>query len=301
MQKRWDILSMVTAGKTLFASIYRQKQHLDHNHDIHLLARELDTWLNEGVEALIHGKYNPRHLKRYYFVDEMVDQLHLTDRVLQNLLLKQLKTTFPYIINPNCLHIHGPHGVKLATERVQGALKDDKYPFVMRLDIKSYYKSIQHHLLVKDIEHYFNDPKIKSMLTNIIKNPIDTPRGTINPDNGIPLRSPLSQLFSALYLKPLDDAFNKNEVFYLRYQDDIIILCQSERQLIRCKQKVSHILKERKLSLSRKKSRIGPTKDGFHFLGVNYLETQPQDNTTSIRENNNVQNKSKLGGRVLCT
>lgn len=275
--------------------IDRLKQHLDHNHEIHLLARELDTWLNAGVDALIHGKYNPRHLKRHYFVDEMVDQLYLANRVLQNLLLKQLKTTFPYIINPNCLHIHGPHGVKLATERIQDVLKDDKYPFVMRR-YKILFKSIQHHLLIKDIEHYFNDPKIKSMLTNIIKNPIDTPRGTINPDNGIPLRSPLSQLFSALYLKPLDDEFNKNEVFYLRYQDDIIILCQSERQLIRCKQKVSHILKERKRSLSRKKSRIGHTKEGFHFLGVSYLETQPQDNTIRIRENNNVQNKPKPRG-----
>lgn len=66
---------------------------------------------------------------------------------------------------------------------------------------------------------------------NIIKNPIDTPRGTINPDHGIPLRGPLSQLFSALYLKPLDDALSQAEVFYLRYQDDVIVLCKTKRQL----------------------------------------------------------------------
>ena len=120
------------------------------------------------------------------------------------------------------------------------------------------------------------------MPTNIIKNPIDTPWGTINPDNGISLRGPLSQLFSALYLKPMDDALTQTEVFYLRYQDDLIVLCKSKWQLNRCKQKVMGILKERKLSLARKKSRIGLVSKGFHFLGVNYLETRPQDNTRNI-------------------
>ncbi|MFT4060434.1 MAG: reverse transcriptase domain-containing protein, partial [Legionella sp.] len=146
------------------------------------------------------------------------------------------------------------------------------------------------------IEHYFDDPKVQSMLTNIIKNPIDTPWGTINPDNGISLRGPLSQLFSALYLKPLDDALTQSEVFYLRYQDDVIVCCKSKRQLNRCKQKVMDILKERKLSLSRKKSRIGLVSQGFHFLGVNYLETQPQDNTRNACAFDTCSNNIHNGG-----
>ncbi|STX55732.1 reverse transcriptase (RNA-dependent DNA polymerase) [Legionella beliardensis] len=292
---------MSTRGKALFTSIYRQKQHLNHNHDIHFLARDLDSWLLEAICTLVRGTYNPHHLKRYYFKDERVDQLHLTDRILQHLLLKQLKPTFPYITNPNCLHLHGPNGVKLATSRLQEVLKSKQYPFVMRLDIKSYYKSISHCLLLKDIEHYFDDPKVQFMLTNIIKNPIDTPWGTINPDNGISLRGPLSQLFSALYLKPLDDALTQTEVFYLRYQDDLIVLCKSKRQLNRCKQKVMGILKERKLSLSRKKSRIGLVSREYHFLGVNYLETQPQDNTRNACASDNCSNTIYSGGSAYRT
>ncbi|HHI9467086.1 TPA: reverse transcriptase domain-containing protein [Legionella anisa] len=95
------------------------------------------------------------------------------------------------------------------------------------------------------------------MLENIIKNPIETPRGYKNPDNSIALRGPLSQFFSALYLKPLDDAFDNMDDTYLRYQDDIVILCQTKRQLTRCKQRLMDVLKERKLRLSHKKTRIG--------------------------------------------
>ncbi|WP_298627743.1 reverse transcriptase domain-containing protein [uncultured Legionella sp.] len=117
------------------------------------------------------------------------------------------------------------------------------------------------------------------MLENIIKNPIETPRGYKNANNGIALRGPLSQFFSGLYLKPLDDAFDTMDVTYLRHQDDILILCQTKRQLERCKQRLMGVLQEKRLRLSRKKTRIGNIDKGFHFLGINYLEPQPSDGT----------------------
>lgn len=58
---------------------------------------------------------------------------------------------------------------------------------------------------------HYHDPKLNLMLERIIVNPIETPRGYKNPDKGIALRGPLSQFFSGLYLKPLDDAFNMQE------------------------------------------------------------------------------------------
>jgi hypothetical protein len=62
------------------------------------LAREIDDWLPQGINSMIEGSYTPRHLKRYYFSDEMVDQLHMSDRILQHVLLKQLKTTAHYYL-----------------------------------------------------------------------------------------------------------------------------------------------------------------------------------------------------------
>jgi hypothetical protein len=53
----------------------------------------------------------------------MVDQLHISDRVLQHDLLKQLKPTFKHVMNPNCYHLHGPTGVKYATQRIRKVLQ----------------------------------------------------------------------------------------------------------------------------------------------------------------------------------
>jgi RNA-directed DNA polymerase len=95
-------------------------------------------------------------------------------------------------------------------------------------------------------------------------------------------------------------------VDYLRYQDDIIILCKTLRQLNRCKRRMMEVLQERGLSLSRKKSRIGCINRGFHFLGVHYLPTRTEDSfkvthandkTETLQPNpDNVHSLSDIGG-----
>jgi hypothetical protein len=113
--KRWNVTDMLDLGRKMFAKIHRQKHHAHANHDVHLMARELNDWLIQGVNAMLDGSYTPRYLKRYYFQDEMVDQLHLSDRIFQHILLKQLKPTFPHVMNSNCYHLHGPSGVSYTT------------------------------------------------------------------------------------------------------------------------------------------------------------------------------------------
>lgn len=286
--KRWDVSQMLEIGKKLFAKIHKRKYHAHHNHEIHFMAREINKWLPNGMKAVLDGTYDPRCLKRYYFSDEVVDQLHLSDRILQNILLKQLKPTFKHVMNPNCHHLAGAAGVKHATERIKQALQDEHPKYVLRVDIKSYYASISHFKLLQDIKKYYHDQKVLTMLKNIITNPIETPRGYKNSGRGIALRGPLSQFFGALFLKPLDDLLSSMDIVYIRYNDDIIALCKTKRQLNRCKKRMMEVLNERQLSLSRKKSRIGKIDFGFHYLGVDYLLTQPEDNTTVKHANDDL-------------
>ena len=83
----------------------------------------------------------------------------------------------------------------------------------------------------------------------------------------------------------------------------LLILCRTKRQLHRCKQRMMVVLKERSLSLSRKKTRIGRIDRGFHFLGIHYPGTQTSDNTNvtqahekSVIHVNSVHYLASLGG-----
>jgi hypothetical protein len=55
------------------------------------------------------------------------------------------------------------------------------------------------------------------------------------------------------------------DVVYIRYADDIILLCKTKRSLNRCRRRLMEVLAERKLTLSRKKSRMGDITKPFHL------------------------------------
>ena len=220
MPARWNANTMMARGDQLFNAIHRKKRLAHPNHDIHGLARKRNEWLPEMVQSLIAGTYSPRHLKRHYFEDDVVDALYMPDRIMQHILLHEIKPTFKTVISENCYHLNGPHGVKLATARVREALEHGQAKYVIRADIKSYYASIPHYDLLCDIKKLYDDTKVQVLLERVIRNAVETARGYKNSDHGITLRGPLSQFFGAIYLKPLDDAFDEMDVTYIRYQDD---------------------------------------------------------------------------------
>lgn len=66
------------------------------------------------------------------------------------------------------------------------------------------------------------------------------------------------------------------------------------------------VLQERRLRLSRKKTRMGSIDKGFHFLGINYLEPQPLDGTNVSQNSFDPANQKQseqyltsMGGRTV--
>ena len=97
----------------------------------------------------------------------------------------------------------------------------------------------------------------------------------IQPAQGIPRRGTLSSFFGAIYLRPLDLAFEKrNGVLYVRFMDDILILTQTKRQYRRARKDLTTILSSLKLTLSPHKTKMGQLTSGFHFLGMFFQVAQ---------------------------
>ena len=77
-----------------------------------------------------------------------------------------------------------------------------------------------------------------------------------------------------IYLKPLDDAFDRMDVCYARYQDDIVILCKSASQFARAKRRLYRLFKALDLPVAKQKRYLGRLRP-FHFLGATLAKTQP--------------------------
>jgi len=90
------------------------------------------------------------------------------------------------------------------------------------------------------------------------------------PGKGIPLGNLTSQLFSNVYLDPLDQFAKRilRAEYYLRYADDIAILSRDRAFLERCRDEISGFLgRELGLELHPKKVTLKRWHEGIDFLG----------------------------------
>lgn len=79
-----------------------------------------------------------------------------------------------------------------------------------------------------------------------------------------------SQVFALFYLNDLDH-FIKEQLkikYYVRYQDDFVLMHQSKEYLKECLEQIESFLEKEKLQLN-KKTRIYKSTNNFIFLGRN--------------------------------
>ena len=235
-----------------------------------------NLWLMD----FIHGRYRFSPMQRLHFFRDTITVWSYPDRLILFLLLKIIKPTFKYIISPCCLHLGGPSQVKPALSQIKRAVEQQCFSYVIRTDIRSYYASIQHDILTKQVQEHFNDPRVLHYLEDIITIGVDDGGNILLPKQGIPIRSSLSPFFGALYLSALDKAFiGLKGVFYLRYMDDIIILTTTKSQYQRAKKRLFAVLASLKLKVAPHKTKMGRLTT-FHFLGVHFEVSQnPQIKT----------------------
>lgn len=233
------------------------------------------------IQQLIHGEYRFSPMKLYVFKDEAVQTWDYRDRLALHVLWQILLPVAKKILPSRSYHLQG--GVRKCLRDIEKTVKAQNFNYVMRLDIKGYYASIDHEILFKQVKKYISDPLMLHYLEQIITIPVDRNANILLPTKGIPRRSSLSPFFGALYLLPLLNALQQRKgVESFLFMDDLLVLVKTKRQLRKAKKILFQQLDELKLKLSEKKSKISELKE-FHFLGAHFQVSQNAENKKILR------------------
>ncbi|MBU2700519.1 hypothetical protein Ga0466249_001611 [Sporomusaceae bacterium BoRhaA] len=184
----------------------------------------------------------------------------------------------PYLTS-SYTHVKGNGGVKGTARWLISQF--GHFQFVARFDIASYYQSIRHETLLKQLNQLLVNKPIQSMVKDYLSIP-----DTINTGVEMVARGSLSSLLGALYLLPLDYAMCEHQqVFYVRYMDDILILAKKRWQLHSAIKTVYAVTKSLGLGPHQKEKRfIGKISNGFDFLGYQFQPGQKlRPSTESLR------------------
>jgi RNA-directed DNA polymerase len=141
---------------------------------------------------------------------------------------------------------------------------------VLRTDVKSYYASIDHLLLLDQLAVHIKDRRVLNLMGQYLRRTSERGGSFWDYDKGISLGCPLSPLIGAFFLNALDAAAAKLRLFYIRFMDDILILAPTRWQLRGAVKVVNQTLGTLSLEKHPDKTFIGRIERGFDFLGYRF-------------------------------
>ena len=141
----------------------------------------------------------------------------------------------------------------------------------MKTDVKGYYESIDHTILLKQLDKDITDPFIWRLLVQFVKRSVER-GGTFKSIHcGISRGCPLSPIIAAYYLKALDEQMEGDtRYFYRRFMDDIIILAKTRWHLRNAVRTVNQHFNQLKVAQAPDKTFIGRIAKGWDFLGYRF-------------------------------
>ena len=173
---------------------------------------------------------------------------------------KQLKS----YLSLRCTHVKGRGGAKVSVRFAQ--IMACRYRYVARFDIRSYYESMNHAVLLKLLEETDIDTESYELVRDYLSLPDTELTGC-----GMVAGGSISPLLGAVYLTPLDRAMEKlqprHDIRYQRFMDDYLIFSPTRHKLKAALRSMYRILEQLKLTVHPDKRYIGKTHRGFDFLG----------------------------------
>ena len=137
--------------------------------------------------------------------------------------------------------------------------------YVLKCDIRKFFASINHTILIQILEKQIRDKNIISLLTEVIQSFYSTELG-----KGLPLGNLTSQLLVNIYLNEFDQ-YIKHTLkikYYIRYADDFVFLNHNPKSLTKIVRYIVLFLRnELRLELHPKKVSITTVASGVDFLG----------------------------------
>jgi retron-type reverse transcriptase/ribosomal protein S20 len=157
---------------------------------------------------------------------------------------------------------------------IKTALKSEQYDAFLKLDVKNFFPSLNHEILLAKLARRVEDKTVLSLLRKILN----------RSESGVAQGLSISSQLAAIYLNELDmELTQRKDIKYFRFVDDILVICsQSNAKAIEAhiQTKMSGLkLNLHALSVGGK-SEIGHLgKDELQYLGFVF-----KPNTISVRE-----------------
>jgi group II intron reverse transcriptase/maturase len=208
------------------------------------------------------------------------------DRVVQTAMKLVLEPIFEADFHPCSYGYRPQRNAKIASTAIRNDLYQRAWG-VVEIDFRSYFTTIPHGKLIILIKQRVVDGSMLRLIKQSLTVEIAY-QGKMEPTTvGVPQGSPISPLYSNIYLNLLDQVWHKRGypeklgASLHRFADDAILVCR--KSAAQALQAFEAIASRMGLTVNREKTRITKLVDGFNFIGFEFVKRRsPKSGKWSI-------------------
>ena len=194
-----------------------------------IAAGGLDAFIDQLHQELVERTYRPLRLRKVEIPKDGGGSRGLSiptirDRVVQGALKLILEPIFDADFQPGSFGYRPKKSAQGAIRRVSEAILTGK-TYVIDLDLRSYFDTVRHHIVLEKVAERINDDKVMQLLKLILK---------ASGKQGVPQGGVISPLLSNVYLNEVDKMLERAKtvtryrqltlVEYARFADDMVVL-----------------------------------------------------------------------------
>lgn len=272
-----NVFEKIISLENLFAAWEAFKSDKRNRFDVQTFERNVEENIFDLHRELKAKRYKHGEYTGFWIRDPKPRHIHkatVRDRVLHHAIFNTLNPIFePTFIAQSfsCRVGKGTHKGIETLGTVTNKISENGYKstFALKCDVKKFFDSVDHDVLLKVISRKIKDADAMWLLSEIVKSFISK-EANIFEHKGLPIGNLTSQLFANVYMNEFDQ-FMKHGLrvkYYLRYTDDFVVVSGEKEYLEGLLPLISTFLKDKLcLGLHPNKVTVRKFHQGIDFLG----------------------------------
>jgi RNA-directed DNA polymerase len=275
-EKVWHPLNLYTAFR---AAACGKRAHpavagFEYNLEAELIQLE-EELRQESYQPGVYHNFSIQRPKR-----RLISAAPFRDRVVHHALMNVIEPLFERQFIHDSYANRVAKGTHRALDRCTHFMRRSQ--FVMHCDVRQYFPSIDHTILLEILGRTLGDPKVIALIAKILASgggvqageyemiyfPGDDLFAASRP-RGLPIGNLTSQHWGNVFLNELDQYVKRTLKcrFYLRYVDDMVFFANEKSSLHAWRLVVIEFLEQLRLRLHENRAQPRPVRSGVPFLG----------------------------------